>query len=112
MGNNFKPKLASLITMSYYNHLIDLSLMNMEESDEYYKTIDKLKKVIEIEHNEYQNLSKEEILSYFNASISINSLIDARIYLKIKEMYHKLNNTIIIDNKYLLSDIIATKFII
>ena len=113
--NIFNVKIITQIISVYYQKLIDLSLVNLEETDEYHNILLKIKDLIQKENELYQALSSTDLIfltNYFNR-FEIENENDSRIYSRSNDQNRlRDKNNIIIDNKVLLSSIISSKIII
>ena len=112
--NIIGARTASFITLSYYKRLKDLALSNLEDTDEYNEIINKLKKYVNVENEQYSHITKDEINNYFKHLEKFQSAdsLEGRCYLKLKERKREMDGNLLIGNKYLFSSILSSKIYI
>ena len=111
--NIIGSRIASFIVLAHYNKLIDLSLGNMENTEEFKKEVSEVKRLFVAEKKEYNRVTDWELDNYFKSFTDdkLKNLLDAREYNKLKEK-KRLNEGYLNANGVLISSIISGKLFI
>lgn len=112
--NLLSVRMISMIALSYYEKLINLTNNYMEDSYEYDEIIEKLKEMIMLENKEYNSISIDVINNYFsNLDFNkINTSLEERMFNKLSWRKKVLDGETKTDDMAILSDVIDSKILI
>ena len=112
-NNNIGVKFATTLVLMFYDSAKNLSASNMEDSEEFEELILKLRRMIDVENEEYHKLSQKDLLTCYMElnNNGFNSEVDSRMYRKLVYEKRCRENNLKLDN-ILLSDVIASKLLI
>ncbi len=107
-------RVASFVTLNYYDHLKNMELMGMTDSSEYANVATRLAKKTKVENMLYDEFTAEEIDKYLLELSEREELdkIEARSYLKLKERKKELTGGLMVGEHTLLSSVISSKLYI
>lgn len=116
MSNNlFNASLASGIVTALNLKLLNLTLSNMEDTDEYNELMDTLKTSVKTENKYYHDLTNMDIHMYFDfikGTKKFSNPADARVYLRMQDEKRIRDGSKLIGSGILLSSVISSKLTI
>ena len=105
---------TSSVIISFYNELLGYTLRDMKDSDEYNACLDKIRKMIVMEDNEYNKLNLKQVNYYIRRlnKSHMHTPVDDRYIEKLTNRRRILSGEAVIDGDILLSTIFDSKIII
>ena len=111
MGLGISVKICSL-----YEELVCLTICNNEHTDEYFKNMELLRKLIDDETNTYDKLNDNDLITYFNRiteeDMSKFDSVKSRYYSKLKERKDLIDNNKCYEYPFTLDTAISGKILL
>ena len=106
--------IVSSAIITFYNELLEYTLGEMRDSQEYFDCIDKIKRMIIVEDEEYDKLNLKQVNYYLRRleQSNMHTPVDDRYYERLINRKKVLKKEPVLEGNILLSSIFDSKIII